>query len=101
MKTENYNGWTNYSTWRVNLELIDSDYYYDVLDGNTDFSNNNDLDINKDDIIYDLSVIIKEDIENYLSELGTGIVLDYALTFIDDVNWYEIAQHIYNDYKGL
>jgi hypothetical protein len=23
MKTEKYNGWTNYATWRVNLEMFD------------------------------------------------------------------------------
>lgn len=97
MKNETYNGWTNYATWRVNLELIDSDYYYEVLNGNTDFSNNNALETNKDDIIYDLSVIIKEDIENHLNDLGTGTVLSYALAFVDDVNYYEIAKHIVSD----
>ena len=28
MKDERYNGWTNYATWRVNLEIIDGDYDY-------------------------------------------------------------------------
>ena len=26
MKKETYNGWTNYATWRINLEIFDGLY---------------------------------------------------------------------------
>lgn len=83
MTDTKYNGWTNYATWRVNLEMFDGQPVHDI-DGDTD--------------AYDLSQQIKELAEEYLSEQGRGFALDYALAFLDDVNWREIAQHMIADY---
>lgn len=75
MKNNNYNGWTNYATWRVNLELFDG---YD-----------NDGCLMDADDCKDLA-------EEFLfspydmPELAEG----YARAFLADVNWYEIAEHI-------
>lgn len=77
-----YNGWTNYATWRVNLEWFDgfnpSDNGYDTKD------------------IYELSEQLKDYVQNVIDEtsLDNNIVKDYALVFISDVNWYEIAEHL-------
>ena len=95
MNNETYNGWTNYATWRVNLEMIDSDYYTDWLEDNAEYYED---DI--DEHIYVLKETLENDVASYLEEQGQGLTLDYALAFLDDVNWYEIAEHIYNDYKG-
>ena len=82
MNTENttHNGWTNYATWRVNLEMFDG---HDSTDGYK---------------------VTPEDCENYAhavlleneTEHGTegGLVFDYSLAFLDDVNWSEIAESI-------
>ena len=72
-----YNGWTNYATWRVNLEIIDG--------------------IEIDTII--CAEYIKEYVEDVVFgqyELGNGshLVEDYARAFISEVNFYEIAQSI-------
>jgi len=72
-----YNGWTNYATWRVNLEIIDG--------------------IEIDTII--CAEYIKEYIEDVVFgqyELGNGshLVEDYARAFVSEVNFYEIAQSI-------
>ena len=74
---EKYNGWTNYATWRVNLEIIDG--------------------IEIDTII--CAEYIKEYIEDVVFgqyELGNGshLVEDYARAFVSEVNFYEIAQRI-------
>lgn len=74
---EKYNGWTNYATWRVNLEIIDG--------------------IEIDTII--CAEYIKEYIEDVVFgqyELGNGshLVEDYARAFVSEVNFYEIAQSI-------
>lgn len=91
MKNETYNGWTNYSTWRIDLELIDTDYYSEVL-------NNNEYD-NKDEAVSILANTIQNDIESYLeTDCDNETTLSYALAFISDVNWYEIAEGIYNNY---
>ena len=78
-----YNGWTNYATWRVNLELFDGG----------DFASDNDLDA------YDLGQSLREFAEENLSEQGSGMVLDYALAFLADVNWREIAEHMIEDWR--
>ena len=72
-----YNGWTNYATWRVNVEIIDG--------------------IEIDTII--CAEYIKEYVEDVVFgqyELGNGshLVEDYARSFVSQVNFYEIAQRI-------
>ena len=74
---EKHNGWTNYATWRVNVEIIDG--------------------IEIDTII--CAEYIKELVEDVVFsqyELGNGshLVEDYARAFVSEVNFYEIAQHI-------
>ena len=74
---EKYNGWTNYATWRINLEIIDG--------------------IEIDTII--CAEYIKEYVEDVVFgqyELGNGshLVEDYARAFVSQVNFYEIAQSI-------
>jgi hypothetical protein len=78
-----YNGWTNYATWRVNLEMFDGG----------DFASDNDMDA------YDLGQSLREFAEETLSEQGSGMVLDYALAFMSDVNWREIAEHMIEDWR--
>ena len=80
-----YNGWTNYATWRVRLEMFDG------YDGASD----NDLDA------YDLGQSLREMAEDLLSEQGSGMVLDYALAFLWDVNWCEIARHMIEDWREV
>jgi hypothetical protein len=99
MEKETYNGWTNYATWRIKLELWDDDRVWD------DYMSN---DIEPFESVYALSEHIKEYTENFLEDSGelapnnkTNVVLSYALAFISDVNWYEIAQHIADDYPKL
>ena len=78
----NYNGWTNYATWRVNLEIFDGMSPSDV--GGDDYE------------AYDLGKILQEYAEEMLS--GDSLAVSYALAFLSDVNWYEIAEHMIADY---
>lgn len=92
MNNENYNGWTNYATWRVNLELIDG---IDWKEEGTFES------------IYALSEYLKERVEDIITNYGeleagnASYAVDYALAFVNDVNYYEIAQKIAGDYPNL
>ena len=103
-----YNGWTNYATWRINLEIFEQqdlsieDFEDDVL--NFDKDDIADLEAQKDDIVDSLT----DRLQTYVEELvgmsvtndsrGTNLALDYALAFLNDVNWNEIATSMYNDY---
>ena len=65
-----YNGWTNYATWRVNLEIFDGS------EGPWDHHS------------------AKEFAEEIICETSPeGLARDYALAFLSEVNWYEIASH--------
>ena len=66
-----YNGWTNYATWRVNLEFCD--------DGATEY--------------YTDAESIKDYVVSYIEESSEGIARSYAMAFIDNVNWHEIAEN--------
>ena len=71
MNNETYNGWTNYATWRINLEMFDGQH----------------------DECNDMSeTYAREFVEEIIeSTTAEGVARDYALAFISDVNWYEIA----------
>jgi hypothetical protein len=69
-----YNGWTNYATWRINLEIFDGGSWrrYSAQD-------------------------LKEYANDIIEQSGNGLALDYARAFLDDVNWYEIAKHMVDE----
>lgn len=86
MTTDNtYNGWANYATWRVNLEIFDGMSPRDVTD-------------TRDVEAYELGQAMKELAELIMEDRATGLALDYALAFLSDVNWYEIATHKIEEY---
>ena len=87
MNDKTYNGWTNYATWRVNLELFDD---FRVMDEEL-----------MDDV-YELGQYLRETAEVYIEDSSTedGLARDYALAFLSDVNWYEIAKHMIDDAKA-
>ena len=84
-----YIGWTNYATWRVNLEIFDG---FDPFDNFSD---------DQADMMDWLADALKEYAETLIYEAGGGdgnIAVDYALAFLSDVNWREIAEHMFMDY---
>jgi hypothetical protein len=86
---EKYNGWTNYETWRVNLEMVDGSDWHSRID---------DAGGEKPEA-YELAPMIKEWAEEWIEESSPeGLARDYALAFLSAVNWREIAQHLIDDY---
>jgi hypothetical protein len=88
MQDKTYNGWTNYATWRVNLEMfdgLDAEFFSITAD---EF----------DDLVGSLAAALEEYAQSYIEHSSSGLARDYALAFLDDVNWHEIAQHMVADY---
>lgn len=86
MSDKTYNGWTNYATWRVKLEMFDGLSPADITGENAP-----DLD--------DLRDALKDSAEQIIEDTSKeGLARDYALAFLSDVNWYEIAEHMIADY---
>jgi hypothetical protein len=81
-----YNGWTNYATWRVNLEIFDG---LDPREMGWARLDHSDL---KDAILEYANELIEMDVRE-------GLALDYARAFLADVNWWEIAQHLIDDHE--
>ena len=90
MTDNTYNGWTNYATWRVNLEIFDGlnpveDWGLEIDERGAD-----------DEYAKEQ---LAEALENYAEEVifegseKRNIADSYAEAFLSEVNWYEIARH--------
>jgi hypothetical protein len=86
--SDRYNGWTNYATWRVNLEMFDGMDVYEAFR------------ITEDDDASELASALEQYADDMLTMNGEkGLVVDYARAFMSDVNWHEIAEHMLDDIK--
>ena len=77
-----HNGWTNYATWRVNLEVFDGMTADHFTGGRCPMPSE-----------------LKDDLRAYVEELieqttEPGLGRDYAMAFLQDVDWWEIADHL-------
>ena len=84
MSDNKYNGWTNYATWRINLELFSD---MDVEDYFDEFPDVDELKDYAENVIF----------ENYHGTLG--LVEDYARVFLSEVNYNEILQEMKEVYE--
>ena len=91
--SDKYNGWTNYETWRINLEMIDGMTAADfgVIERDPNY---------RDCAVEDLA----ERLESYVAEVveadAKGFALDLATSFLARVDWEEIAEHMIDDYQA-
>jgi hypothetical protein len=75
MGYEKHNGWTNYATWRVNLEIVDDIDWDECENVDADYI---------EELVED--IVFSQNEENLMS--------DYARAFLSDVNYYEIAESV-------
>lgn len=77
-----YNGWHNFATWKINLEIFDGmelgDFWADVEDSDA----------------YEIGEMLRQYAEELIESQSEGLALDYALAFISDVSWIDIAQSL-------
>ena len=87
--SEKYNGWTNYATWRVNLEIFDGfdpTEYYSEFDPKKAYELTQNLKQYAEEVIFECA------------EVPHGLARDYASAFLQEVNWKEIAQSLIDTY---
>ncbi len=72
MANEKYNGWANYETWRINLEIID-----DAANAGYVFKDSNSVEEYVEEVI----------------EINSDLAMSYALAFISNCDWREIFNH--------
>jgi hypothetical protein len=82
-----YNGWTNYSTWRINLEIF---FDFDLDDWCLDMLDTNEL-----------AGWMRDHTREIIEEAAQpGLARDYAMAFLSDVNWFELAKTARDDYAA-
>ena len=89
-----YNGWTNYATYRANLEIFDGMTLEDF--GYADVQKSYDLDHFED--------VLREYAEETITmsvrdPLAPNIDLDDALAFLSHVHWLQIACSLIDDFE--
>jgi hypothetical protein len=91
MSDTKYNGWTNYATWRINLEVFDGMTLEDM----------NTVEVDP----YEVSQYLQDYAEEIIfldSHIGgkspSSLMEDYARAFLQEVNWYEIAEHLVQEH---
>lgn len=93
MTDKTYNGWTNYATWRINLEIFDGfdlEEYFQLSLKECDLSAiPNNLKEYAEEIIFECG---------YNERAPSSLMEDYARAFLQEVNWHEIAKHLIADY---
>jgi hypothetical protein len=89
-----YNGWANYETWRINLEMFDG---YDA----TDFLNDYDLAKGQHKAVRQLADHL-EDMATEILDMECpnrlGFVYNLVASFLNKVDFQEIAEHMINHY---
>jgi hypothetical protein len=91
MTDTTYNGWTNYSTWRVNLEIFDG---FDLAEWDW-------ITVYEEPRITEIADSLKSYVEEIIDEDcdQSRLAHSYAMAFLSDVNWYEIATHLVDAWK--
>ena len=83
-----HNGWKNYATWRVNLEIFDGMTASDITGRRVNARS-------------ELAEACKEYVEEVLEQsTSEGLALSYAMAFLQDVDWWEIADHLASADEG-
>ena len=75
-----YNGWTNYATWVTNLEILDGMDWKDYNMGEP------------------ISAEMVQDYVDQVMQESPELALSFANRFLNDVNYYEIVEHINDEF---
>lgn len=89
MTRNEYNGWTNYETWVINLWMDNEEgsqrYWQEIA---TDYFKSD-----GEDAASGLADRLKEEHEEALPQVE-GFAADLLGAAMSEVNWYEIAEHL-------
>ena len=90
MSSNKYNGWTNYETWNFNLWITneESDYEYAL---EMAFDSENKYELSKK-----LEELASDRADDCVGDVG-GFLLDMMYSSIKEVNFYEVAEHLWEE----
>ncbi len=79
---EKYQGWTNYWTWKYNLEILNEEYWREMI-AEGQFSH-----------LYELTEAIKDDANELAGQVSPDWAQDWVDAAFSEVNWREIAINV-------
>ena len=94
MLDNKYNGWTNYETWNFNLWITNEEADYNCALEMADESTDK----------WELSKKLERWAENMADEQlpdQCSFIADMVNSSIKEVNFYEVAEHLWEDKKGV
>jgi hypothetical protein len=86
-----YNGWANYATWRINLEIVD-DYIQSTVYDDASEAERWAKELELNELADELKECVTEAVTNY-GEDEQSLAVSYALAFVDEADFYEMAEH--------
>lgn len=100
MTRKEYNGWTNYETWAVNLWMDNEEgsysYWRERAEEVVKDASGDTIEEKKTEATSTLADEIKDLHEEGMPEVQ-GVFADLLNAAMSEVNWYEIAQHLVDD----
>lgn len=103
MNKSEYNGWTNYETWLVNLWLTNDEYHTEhIIERVREFRDEYTEDDEFGPSVDDAKVLraTSDEVEEYTNNMVLegieqgGLRFDILVQFLREVNWKEIADHM-------
>ena len=91
-----YNGWANYETWRINMEMFDG---FDASDYLDDMPEDGEYQTSTEYLANILEGIAEEIISNDVRD-DQSFAYNLAMSFLNKVDFEEIADHMIEDYVG-
>lgn len=93
MTDKKHSSWMNKATFCIKRDM------FDAFDLDAFWTESEDEDTEESVIsAFDLGKILKKYAEKEIKKTSSGFPRDYALAFIADVNWSQIAQSMIDDY---
>lgn len=96
-----YNGWKNYETWNYKLWLDNDqgtqEYWAEQARNCWDNAKEEKYLTRKDNAIYELSELLKADVEENVPDIGCSFYLDILHANLHEIDYREVAEAIIDD----
>lgn len=98
MNDTTYNGWSNFETWRHNLEFVNHESWAEMIPTLEGLDENQYV-INWDTVIDNIAMGLEDELDCYIDEMEDRYAMTVVRSAASEINFKEIAENIVADYK--